>query len=566
MMSMLRDWKTVLILVLSALLILRIVPWDFGSGGGGISLGPPGSDAPDDATTQSADRARPTSSPATVDPQRFNEELHPFLILRAGVVRSGGPVVVGGNGFAPNQELIVTMLREGDTTPLELGVVRTDKNGVLPDAALPLPEGVAPGSYRVQAAPTLGGPMVESSLFVDTSQTWGRLTSETGKPRGVVGFEGGGFVPGENVSLHLDSLGNAPLASVQASEMGDVSGVLRVPLASEGSHTVLFYGDQSQMPVITELSILGFYPWVELDNYSPGPEQSVGFAGMDFAPGETVYVFLNSTATAPVMAVQVGQDGTFKAPGALRLSPGVQGEHKLIFVGSQSQVDVEAEFTVQPYPGTLELTLYAGPPGSEVAFIGNGFASGEEVHAYLGAPDPDKGKQIATFETDEKGTFHGVGTFRVPRDVEAGELTLSVVGQVSGVQASVVFSVIPLTPWLEAKQDQSGRIVVVGHGFAAGEEVEMVVGKDGTSPIVVATADRNGNAQFEPQQLPEVSEGAILLQLKGRESGGQAEMEYYTSPAPEGGEQPGNQDSGELEFELEPGTPSATPTESPTGR
>ncbi|MGI5837844.1 MAG: hypothetical protein ACOX87_15315, partial [Chloroflexota bacterium] len=338
-------------------------------------------------------------------------------------------------------------------------------------------------------------------------------------------------------------------------------GVLRIPLASEGNHTVLLNGEDSQMPVITELSVLGFYPWVELDNYSPGPEQNVGFAGIDFAPGEVVYVFLNSTAAGPVMVVQAGEDGTFKAPGALKLSPGIQGEHKLIFVGSQSQVNVETDFTIQPYPGALELTLYAGPPGSEVAFIGNGFASGEEVHAYIG--EPGSGQQVATFTADEKGTFHGAGAFRVPRDVQADDLTLSVAGQVSGVQASVVFSVIPLSPWLEAKQDRSGRIVVVGHGFAAGEEVEMVVGKD-EAPTAAATADRSGNVQFEPQQLPEGIDGAILLQLKGRDSGGQAQFEYYASPPPEGGEQPGNQETGGLEFELEQVSPDATPAASPT--
>lgn len=564
MISMLRDWKTLLILALSTMLVLRMIPWESAAGPAGLPLGPSGGGSSADFADKSRGRVQPTSSPAVVDPQRLKGQLNPFLVLRAGVVRRGAPVVVGGGGFAPNQELVVTMQREGDTTPLELGAVRADKNGVLSDVSLPLPEGVAAGTYRIVATPSLGGPAVEASLSVDSGQTWGRLTSETAKPKGAVGFEGGGFLPGENVSLQLDSLGNAPLATVQASERGDVSGVLRIPLANEGSHLVLFYGDQSRMPVTTELSVLGFYPWVELDNYSPGPEQAVGFAGMDFAPGEKVYVFLNSLEAGPVMAVQVGADGTFKAPGALSLAPGVQGKQKLIFVGSQSQADVQAEFTVQPYPGALELTLYAGPPGSEVAFIGNGFAKGEEVYAYIGPPE--RGQKVSAFTADEKGTFHGAGGFRVPRDAKAGELTLSVAGQVSGVQASVVFSVLPISPWAEAKRDQAGRLVVIGHGFAPGEEVEVTLGKDGAKPVAVATVDRSGNAQFEPQEVPREGEGPILIQLKGRESGGQAKMEHYASPAPEGGGQPGNQEQSGLEFELEGGSPGATPTTRPAGQ
>lgn len=328
-------------------------------------------------------------------------------------------------------------------------------------------------------------------------------------------------------------------------------------MALEASHTILFYGEQSGMPVATDLSVLGFYPWVELDNYSPGPEQSVGFAGMDFAPGEKVYVFLNSLESGPVAAVRVGDDGTFKAPGALALAPGVQGTHTLIFIGAESQLNVQAEFTVQPYAGSLELTAYAGPPGSEVAFIGSGFARGEEVKAYMG--QPGDGKLIATFTADDKGTFHGAGSFRVPRDAKAGELTLSVVGQVSGVQSSVVYSVLPIGPWAEVKQDQSGRIVVAGHGFAPGEEVEMVVGKSGSALPATATADRNGNAQFPPQEVSREGAEPISILLKGKESGGEAEAEHYGGPSPETGGEPTPQEHGGLEFEPESAPPTAEP-------
>ena len=350
--------------------------------------------------------------------------------------------------------------------------------------------------------------------------------------------------------LHLDNLSTPPAATAEASEYGGISGVFRTPMAEEGDHIIVFYGEESQTPALASLFVLGFHPWVVLDNYSPLPEQAVGFAGSDFTPGERVFVFLNSLESAPMAVVQVGDDGTFQAPRAIPLAPGLKGEHTLLFVGSQSQTTTEAKFEIQPYPASLELTSYAGPPGSEVAFVGNGFSRGEEILAFWG--EPGSGSLVSTFHADDKGTFSGAGGFRVPGNARSGNVTLTVVGQVSEAEASVTYAVLPITPWAEVGQDEDGRLLVTGRGFAPGEKVELRLGRASDPAGATSEADEGGDAEFEPLDLPAEREGPVPILLRGAESGGQAEVEFYPSSVSERGEQSQPEDRGSLEFEPAP--------------
>lgn len=548
MRSILRNRTLLIALALLVLVGVRLVPQQVSGPGGPSSSGPPGSTVGAPKTGSQGRPGAPTATPAVIDPQQIQDQTSPLLLLRAATVKRGAQLAVSGQAFRPYQELVISIQRQGENTAQELGTVTTDKNGYLPDVSLSLPEGIAPGPYTVIATPALGGPSVEASLRVEGDQTWARLTSEASKPNGAVGYEGGGFTPGERVRLHLDNLSTPPAAVAEASEYGEISGVFRVPMADEGDHTIVFYGEEGKTPALTSLFVLGFHPWVVLDNYSPLPEQAVGFAGSDFTPGEKVFVFLNSLESAPMAVVQVGEDGTFQAPGAIPLAPGLKGEHTLLFVGSQSQTTTEAEFEIQPYPASLELTSYAGPPGSEVTFVGNGFSRGEEILAYWG--EPGTGSLVSTFHADDKGTFSGAGSFRVPRNVRGGNVTLTVVGQVSEAEASVTYAVLPITPWAEVKQDEEGRLLVTGRGFAPGEKVELRLGRASDPAGATSDADEGGNAGFEPLDIPAEREGAVPILLRGVESGGQAEVEFYPSAAPERGEQP--QDRGSLEFEPAP--------------
>jgi hypothetical protein len=523
-----------------------------------------------------AGKTKATPQPVVLDPNQVKDQQHPFLFVRAGTVKYGAEVVIGGQSFQPNQELSITLKPSGNAKPIGLGTVTADKNGVVADSSLGLPQEVGTGDYTVVATPTKGGASVEAGVRVVSDQTWVKLTADTSKTGGAVGYEGGGFAPGETVSMHLDSLGTEAIGTVEASAQGAISGAARLPLADEGSHTLLFYGDQSKTPAITDVSIVGFHPWVVLDNYSPGPEEQVGFGGTDFAPGEKVYVFLNDLKSGPVDSVQVGADGSFKAPGALKLSAGMQGKQKLLFVGSQTQMAAEADFEVLPYPGSLQLTNYAGPPGSEVAFTGNGFSAGEELQAYVG--EAGKGTKVSTFKADAKGAFSGAGAFRIPRDTKAGDITLSVAGQVSSTQPSVSFKVLALSPWAEVKQDRSGKAVVVGHGFAVGEAVDLFLGGAGDKPVGTTAADKDGNATFAPQEIRVESDKGTPVQLKGRDSGGEAKANYYGGGAPEStpaaGSQPpagqpsggsGEQGPGGIEFRPDSTPGAATPVPTVSG-
>jgi hypothetical protein len=212
----------------------------------------------------------------------------------------------------------------------------------------------------------------------------------------------------------------------------------------------------------------------------------------------------------------------------------------------------DADFSILPYPGALQLTLYAGPPGSQVAFTGNGFSAGADVLVYMG--QPGTGTQVSSFKAHAKGAFSGAGAFRIPRDTKAGDITLSVAGQVSGSQPSVSFRVLALSPWAEVKQDRSGKAVVVGHGFAVGEAVDLFLPQSGgDKPVATAAADKDGNAGFAPQEIQTEENKSARVQLKGRDSGGEAKAEYYGGAAPESTPAPGSQEPGSTPAPGSPG-------------
>jgi len=551
---MLRNRTALIAIALAAFVALRLLPFPSLSVSIGDRFGSGSPSVPDQAGAQATSASRSTQ-PAIIDPSQLQGQRQPFLVVRASTLTKGAPLTIGGQSFQPFQELSISLVPK-DGKPMELGTATTDKDGMLQDTTFALPDGVGPGSYTVRAIPARGGSAVEASVLVQSSQTWARLTSTAAKPNEAVGYEGGGFMPGEKVAVLLDSLGSSPVTTAVASAEGTVSGALRVPLAQEGNHQILFYGEQSKTPTMVDLFVLGFSPWVVLDDYSPTPEHPVGFAGSDFTPGEKVYVFLNQVDSGPVAVVQAGPDGSFKAPSALSLGPDVKGKQTLIFVGSESQTTTKAQFTVQPYPASLELTIYAGPPGSQVAFTGRGFARGEEVDAYIG--EPATGKAVSTFKADDSGTFTGAGSFRVPRDTKAGDLTLSVVGRVSDARASVTFTVLEISPWIQAKQGQGGLAVVAGHGFAAGEVVDLLAGDSQDKPLATSGADKDGNVQFAPLSLPSGGNGPISIRLKGRDSGGEAKTDYYPGPSSEGAATPSDGTHGTLEFRPS-GTPGPTP-------
>ena len=72
------------------------------------------------------------------------------------------------------------------------------------------------------------------------------------------------------------------------------------------------------------------------------------------------------------------------------------GDQQLVFLGHQSGARVVAKFVVLPFTPSLQLTSYAGRPGTQIAFTGDGWARDEALHAFVG----EGNREIAAFHAD----------------------------------------------------------------------------------------------------------------------------------------------------------------------
>jgi hypothetical protein len=165
-------------------------------------------------------------------------------------------------------------------------------------------------------------------------------------PGGKVGFAGGGFFPGETVKAYLGST-KTPLASVTATDVGAVTGHLEVPSMPAGTYTFSLIGDQSQTPAAVGFSVQGFSPWVVLSRYALKPGETMGFRAHGFAPGEQVFVYLNSLRTDPVLRMTADTAGVVYAEDTWAPSAAI-GDNVLTFVGQTSKATITTTFVVLP--------------------------------------------------------------------------------------------------------------------------------------------------------------------------------------------------------------------------
>jgi serine/threonine protein phosphatase PrpC len=208
------------------------------------------------------------------------------------------------------------------------------------------------------------------------------LDTYSGKPEQAFGFAGNGFAPNEHIELRLDTSDAPPaintsqlLATGVANLGGNVAGRGVVPFLPAGDYPLLVVGPQNQRILTRNFTILGFSPWVVLDNYAPFAHVLLGFRGEDFAPGETVQVHLDQVSNQPILQVNAGIDGQFVARKAVE-SPEQLGDHSLIFVGSRSGITAKVSFIVEAAPtkpalsasiGRFAPAMAGGLPGRSLA-------------------------------------------------------------------------------------------------------------------------------------------------------------------------------------------------------
>lgn len=349
------------------------------------------------------------------------------------------------------------------------------------------------------------------------------LSRYAGRPGDVVSLRGQGFVPYDPVHVEFRQSPSLSAGDAVADGSGEVFvESIRIPMLTEGQHTLVVRG-ASGREVSRVFSVVGFHPWVVLTAYAVHPGEGFGFNGSEFVPGEQIQVFQDG-AEQPIATVSADDRGNLAQELLVRATPGLVGKHDLQFVGSTSSVRLPVTFEVLAFVPLVELTSYAGPPGTTVGFNGKGFAPGETVHVYR---ETDNGRQrLASLGVGDDGSFNNAGQVVVAADSATRVVTLVLEGEQSRVPVGQRFGVLDLAPWggLSQYSGPAGtEIDLLGKGFAAGETVDIAVG---TEHIASAIADGQGGLHAGPVSIPGGSQGTVSFSFRGQNSKGEATASF----------------------------------------
>lgn len=413
------------------------------------------------------------------------------------------------------------------------GVMTTPSAAPAPTVAPSLAPDATETAEPARAATVTSSTAVTNTAAISTTATavvdaTFELSRYAGRPGETLSLRADGFAPGETVRLQFMGAVSADAGEFQAGDRGEGSmPALRIPPLPESAHSLVATGATSGRQASRIVSIVGFHPWVVLSLYAPRPGDAFGFRGSEFVPGEQVQVILDGAAT-PLAAAYADDRGDVRQETLFQATSQTVGKHELQFVSAQSGARLPVTFEVLAYVPIMELTSYAGPPGSVVGFTGRGFAPGETIHAYL---EGSNGREeVGTFQADRDGAFANAGQFAIPATAAAEPLTIALQGADSLVPVSQRFGVLNLAPWagLSAYSGPAGtQIDFHGKGFAVGETVDVLLGKGETATKVAsAVTDARGDFQTGPFTIPADARGNQSFTFRGQNSKGEATTEF----------------------------------------
>jgi hypothetical protein len=250
---------------------------------------------------------------------------------------------VSAAGFAAKERLTLTV-KDVDGVSYDAGTLTTGADGAVRNASVALPTGLASGGYQLVIEGDTSHRSASATFQMHDTPPGVKLDVYYGVPGQQFGFAGNGFFPGEKVQVFLGP-GKTPLTTVTATDAGAVNGRLGIPPMAAGSYTFSLVGEQSQTPASVAFNIQGFAPWVVMNRWTLTPGETEGFIGYGFAPGEQVFVYLNSTQGDP--ALQLTADTAGQVVEQPTWDPSAQtGDNTITLVGQSSRATATATFKV----------------------------------------------------------------------------------------------------------------------------------------------------------------------------------------------------------------------------
>ncbi len=300
------------------------------------------------------------------------------------------------------------------------------------------------------------------------------LESFSGPPNGVV-VSGGGWTPGETVSLYLNTVAGSPVATATVggdSFFGPIN--LLVPVNTpQGPLPILVTGSISGGQEGNSYYVVSYTPTITVTgNNAPGSALTI--EGTGFAPSERVHFFL-----AGNLIGQATADATGNVTAGAAVVPSVPAAaYEIHAIGQSSGAGALDYFYVGGFYPSLTPSSYYILPTQVLMFSGGGFAPGETIQVFEG----QNATPLASFSADSTGSFVDTGNVTIPASL-LGTRTFRASGLTSQASAEVLVTVGTFIPNIapSAYYILPGQVLTFsGSGFASGETVKIFAGDSQT--------------------------------------------------------------------------------------
>jgi hypothetical protein len=258
--------------------------------------------------------------------------------------KPGDTVTVSAHGFGPGEKVNVYWGRASGTPALTL---TADSAGSISHASVPV--GVAPTgettlvlvgtkTHTTATAPYLMLGLYPTAVFHPYAARAG----------GTIIYTGGGFAPGEQVLIYLNSSTGMPALTTTASSSGRFSVSFVVPFGLKGKESLTATGEQSRASVSSGFTVLPYLPSAQASTYDALPGTSVSFYATGFAANEVVLVYTGGRGTNGqlVTAFRVNGKGSAANAGHYIVPSGVGPGLYFKLVGQHSGGSATAKISV----------------------------------------------------------------------------------------------------------------------------------------------------------------------------------------------------------------------------
>jgi hypothetical protein len=200
--------------------------------------------------------------------------LKPIVELSPWAGPPGVPVQLNAKGFAKNERIHVSIAGSGDANT---NVLQADEYGNLWGAGpVRIPQNATSGALALNLVGEESGATASPEFKVLDPKPWLELTSWSGAPGAPVGFGGGGWIGGEQVSIHMGSATSPVQSTGLADDNGWLKSVAPVYIPSDvGEYVILVaVGEQSHLVAAATFTVIlpfGLRPSQSLPAPQPKP-------------------------------------------------------------------------------------------------------------------------------------------------------------------------------------------------------------------------------------------------------------------------------------------------------